>query len=429
MVVQHLPGVHHVALGLAHLLAGLVQDVAQRHHVAVGGGLGRRAGGVEQRGLRVQRIEPAAGLVHALTDEVGREVRAEGLRVLKRVMPLGVGHGAAVEPGVGHFRDPAHLAPARGAVEHDLVDEGAVRIRQVQRFPLPRAVAQLVERAHRFGAATHLATPDRQRRAPVALATDRPVHVVGQPVAVAAVAQVFRVPVDQLAVRSTERVQHLGRGDVPGRLGVVEQRRLAAPAERIRVMNRGVVRQQAPPLQVLKNPGVRVLDKEPEERGAGPGHAALQVHRLEEGQPLPAPQDVVVRAEGRRDVHDPRPLLHRDEVGLHHATPGCGLARTGPPHQAPLLEPGERQAPVAGLVQPFIGDAHQVATGQRLLHRRLTLQGGGHQRLRQDQPLALRPRHHRVLGVRVYREGAVAGQRPGGGGPGEEGGGAGVVAQ
>ena len=103
---DHVPGLDHVALALRHLLALGVEDQAEADAVAV-------AGGVEEQGrLGEQRVEPAAGLVDRLADEVGREALLEQLLVLERVVELGEGHRAAVVPGVDHRLDPAHLAAA-----------------------------------------------------------------------------------------------------------------------------------------------------------------------------------------------------------------------------------------------------------------------------------------------------------------------------
>ena len=64
---------------------------------------------VEKGGRQhVQRVEPAAGLVDVLHDEVGREVLFEALPVLKRVVELGERHGTRLEPAVEHLGYPAH---------------------------------------------------------------------------------------------------------------------------------------------------------------------------------------------------------------------------------------------------------------------------------------------------------------------------------
>ena len=197
---DHVPGLDHVALALRHLLALGVEDQAEADAVAV-------AGGVEEQGrLGEQRVEPAAGLVDRLADEVGREALLEQLLVLERVVELGEGHRAAVVPGVDHRLDPAHLPPALGAVEDDLVDVGAV---QVLGDLAAGALAQLGDRAGAEAAVAVLAgaLPDRQRRAPVAVAGERPVDVVLEPFAEAAVLDVLRVPADRLVVG-----EQLGRG-------------------------------------------------------------------------------------------------------------------------------------------------------------------------------------------------------------------------
>ena len=66
----------------------------------------------EQRADRVQRVEPAARLIHRLADVVGRELLGEDLAVLERIVPLRHRHRAGVEPAVGHFLDAAHRAAA-----------------------------------------------------------------------------------------------------------------------------------------------------------------------------------------------------------------------------------------------------------------------------------------------------------------------------
>ena len=98
--------------------------------VAVADLLGRGLGGVQQGRLGVQGVEPAARLVDGLADEVGGELTVELVLVLEGVVPLGVGHGAAVEPGVGDLGHAAHLAAAAigVAVQGDVVDVGAVEV-------------------------------------------------------------------------------------------------------------------------------------------------------------------------------------------------------------------------------------------------------------------------------------------------------------
>ena len=252
---DHVPGVDDVALALRHLLALGVEDQAEADAVAI-------AGGVEEQGrLGEQRVEPAAGLVDRLADVVGGEALREQLLVLERVVELGEGHRAAVVPGVDHRLDPAHLAPALGAVEDDLVDVGAV---QVLGDLAAGALAQLGDRAGAEAAVAVLAgaLPDRQRRPPVAIAGERPVDVVLEPFAEAAVLDVLGVPADRLVV-GEHPVAGLGGAHVPARLRVVEERRAAAPAVRVGVLVDLLAEEQAAALEVGDQRGghLGVLDE------------------------------------------------------------------------------------------------------------------------------------------------------------------------
>ena len=239
---EHLPGVDDVAAALRHLLALGVEDQAEADAVA-------EAGLVEEQGrLGEQRVEPAAGLVLGLADVVGGEALLEQLLVLERVVELRERHRAAVVPGVDHRLDPAHLPAALLAVEDDLVDVGAV---QVLGDLAPGALAQLGDRAGAEAAVAALpaALPDRQRRPPVAVAGERPVDVALEPFAEAAVLDVLGVPADRLVV-GEHPVADLEVRDVPARLGVVEERRAAAPAVRVGVLVDLLAEEQAAALEV-----------------------------------------------------------------------------------------------------------------------------------------------------------------------------------
>src|SRR5690606_35620253 len=115
-------------------------------------------------------------------------------------------------------------AAVLGAGEGDLVDERAVRVET--RLVPPGQLGQLGERAD-AGEVVLGAAPDGQRGAPVAVAGQRPVDVVGQPVAVPAVLDGVREPVGALVLLQQPVLD--GRGaDVPGRLRVVEHGGVAA---------------------------------------------------------------------------------------------------------------------------------------------------------------------------------------------------------
>ena len=126
-----------------------------------------------------------------------------------------------------------------------VVDVRAVRVLQ----PHAGALLELLEGADDRHVAL-LAAPDRQRRAPVALARERPVDVVLQPAPEAPVLDVLGMPRD-LLVGGEQLVVQLRRREVPRRLGVVEQRRPAAPAVRVGVLVGLGAQQAAAAAQVL----------------------------------------------------------------------------------------------------------------------------------------------------------------------------------
>ena len=77
------------------------------------------SGPVEQgRGQHHERVEPAAGLIQSLRNEIGRKVLFEMLLVLERIVRLGIWHGAALEPAVQHLGDPAEQAAPFAPVYH-----------------------------------------------------------------------------------------------------------------------------------------------------------------------------------------------------------------------------------------------------------------------------------------------------------------------
>jgi hypothetical protein len=129
------------------------------------------------------------------------------------------------------------------------IDVGAVQIDTVQ--AAPHFLLQFRQRADALGIAV-LRYPDRDRRSPVALATHRPVDVVFQPVAEPSFANVLWHPVDQPVVRH-QTILHCGGADVPRAFGVVEEWRIAAPAEGVRVLDAPALQQQAARLQVARD--------------------------------------------------------------------------------------------------------------------------------------------------------------------------------
>ena len=105
------------------------------------------------------------------------------------------------------------------------LDRGAV---------FPRLRAQLLARPDTVLMTAGIADPDRQRRSPVTVPPQRPINIIFEPVAETTVLNMTGVPVDPL-VQLDQPVLEFARPDIPDRPRVVQERRVAAPAERIRM--------------------------------------------------------------------------------------------------------------------------------------------------------------------------------------------------
>ena len=386
-VVEHRPGLHHVALALAHLLALAIEDEPQAHHVAVGRLV------EQQRALGQQRVEPAAGLVERLAHEVGGEPAGQPVLALEGVVVLRERHGARVEPHVGHLGHAVRGAAALAADGH-LVHERPVRVELLAHLH-HGVVAQRLERPDGRDLLAVVAAPERQRRAPVALAADGPVDVALEPAAEAAVLDVLGVPA-HLLVERQHAVAHIGGADVPRRLGVIEQRRGAAPAVRVRVLVGLLAEHPAAALEVGDQLPVGVLHEHAHGLGHLVGEQALAVNRVGGIQPVLARGAHVVLAECRRQVHDSRAVLGGDEVAHHHDVPA-------------------RDVPEWRLVR----STSQVGRRHGALHHGVVADHLGHKRLGHHQSLAIHV-HHRVGGVGIDRCRLIGGKRPRRGGPHQE---------
>ena len=121
----------------------------------------------QKRTDRVKRVKPAARLVHAFGDEVGRERVFEDLLVFKWVMPLRERHRSGIEPNVDEFGNAAHFAAAE-TLQRYIID---VRLVKIERFRQFRAfLAKFVNAADRPLTITRLANPDGQGRSPISVA-------------------------------------------------------------------------------------------------------------------------------------------------------------------------------------------------------------------------------------------------------------------
>ena len=393
LLVKDRPGIDHVAQMLGHLSAVLVLHMPQNQAAFIGRALKHR------RTDRQQAVEPAAGLVDGLADELRREGGLELFLVFKGIMPLGEGHGTRIVPAVDHLFFTAHIAAALGAAQHNAVDIRPVQLRQVDGTDAHRL--ELLHAADHMGVAL-LAGPHGQGRAPVALAGNSPVDHVFNEVAHAAFLDVIGMPVHR-AVVFDKLVSNFGHADEPARAGVVKQGGVTAPAVRVVMGVHLLFKQQAAGREILHDQRIGILHKLASP--GGPLHKfAFDIYRLQEGQAVDAADARVVFAEGRGVMHDARAVSQGDIVvgdNIPALFQGLLLRRI----QRLVLDAREFPA-LDGL---DAGDRGRVLSAEHAFHQRL----GHHEGLSaQAEP--------EVILFLVDAQSHVAGQRPGRGRPGQE---------
>ena len=391
LLVEHRPRIDHVADVLGHLAAFGVLHMT--HHDAVFKGSAFK----QQGGDGFQRVEPAAGLVDGFGDEVGREALLEDFLVFKGIVPLGEGHGAGIVPAVDNVGHAGHGLAALGAGDLNLIHVGTV---QLDLANLGGGhFAQFLLGADYMDVAV-LTAPDGQGSAPVAFAAQTPVMHVLQPGAHAAFLDVVGHPVDG-AVVGHQLVAHFGHLNVPGGAGIVQQGRVAAPAEGIIVGEGNGGKQQAALLEVGQHQLVSVLHEHAGPLGIG-GHAALSIHEVDKGDVVFAAYAVIVLAESGSDMNDAGTIGHGNVVVAYHAPGGLVQLANGKVKQGHVFHAGQFIAGELGSDFGFLITEH-----------------GGNQRLGHDVVLAFHG--EAAVGVAgVHTQGKVAGQGPGGGGPGQQ---------
>ena len=188
-----------------------------------------------------------------------------------------------------------------------------------------------------------------------------------------------------------ELVFELRRPDVPRVERVVEQRRCASPAERIRVQDRLGLVQQTTRLEVVDDQGVGLLDVETGELLDVWQERAIQTHGVGERDALLLAEPQVVDAVQRRRVHDARAFLRRDEIGVDYVV------------SLPLLRDGVRK-------ERLVVETDELAALHGLDERVLAVEHG-QARLGKDQVLVVLFDLD-VGDVVVDRQRHVAGQGP-----------------
>ena len=312
---QGLKGIHGIALGLAHLLSVLILHVAQHNHILIGRLV------KQQGGLCHQGMEPPAGLIHCLGDKLCRKLLLKQLLVLKGIVMLRKGHGPAVKPAVDHLRHPAHGLAAIRAGKGNCINVGAVQLYLGILRP-SAALGQLPAASDGLLAPAALTLPDIQGRTPIAVPGNGPILDVLQPVAEAALANGLRNPVHRIVV-AYQILPHCRLLDVPGLSGIVDQRRITAPAMGILVLEPGGVKEKACLLKILKHHGICLLHKYPGIAGLL-CHLALAIDKLNKGKVILPSHLGVILTEGRRNVNNTGTICHGDIIGAGYKI--CPLA-------------------------------------------------------------------------------------------------------
>ena len=161
------------------------------------------------------------------------------------------------------------------------------------------------------------AAPHGQRRAPVALARERPVDVAAQPVADAPVADVLGVPVD-LARWPRAAGRAASRSRCTTSAWRSRERIARAPAVRVGVLDRLGAQQPPAGAQVLDEVRVGVLDVAARVGADALVVRAVEPHRVDDVQAVLLAEAEVVVAEGDRRVHEAGAVVGGDEVAEQH---------------------------------------------------------------------------------------------------------------
>src|SRR5690606_10080523 len=150
-------------------------------------------------------------------------------------------------------------------------------------------------------------------RSPEALPRQRPVDVVLEPVAETAVAYRLRHPMYGL-VELDHPVLVVRGANVPGVLGVIDDRVAGAPAEGIIVPGRLSPKHETKLFQDADERLVRILEKHPRHRSYFRQEVAVLAYRVHDRQAVGLSQGEIVHAVGRRRMHDPRAIFGADET-------------------------------------------------------------------------------------------------------------------
>src|SRR2546426_4835033 len=185
----------------------------------------------------------------------------------------------------------------------------------------PPALRQLIIGAdHLAMLAIGVALPDVERRPPVAVARQRPIHVVLEPFAETPGAGLRWMPID-LRVDFEHPRFHRRRPDEPGAAGVVDQRRVAAPAVGIAVRIRPGFEPAPLLLQSLDDQAIGFLVGDElalDLRPRRPLERAIRDDGVYECETVLLAGQIVIGAKRRSHVHEAGALVGTDEPAGYH---------------------------------------------------------------------------------------------------------------
>jgi len=132
--------------------------------------------------------------------------------VLKRPVPLGIGHRSTVKPAVNNLRHSFHCATTFWAFVGDRVDIRSVEFNIFRRFR--RFLPELFYRFNCLLVAARITNPDWKRCSPIPFTAYCPVLDFPEPFAKPALLDVLGIPVN-LRVVFKEFVAELAHLDIP----------------------------------------------------------------------------------------------------------------------------------------------------------------------------------------------------------------------
>ena len=208
---------------LGHFAPIFRQDHTIDHHI-----LERRTV-KKSRAEHHKRIKPAARLIQSLGDKIRWKMRVQPLLVLKRIMALCIRHGPALKPAIEHFGYAGQWP--RFSLDNNRIYKMLVDIVKLS----TRAFLQIADRTNTHGLTRLFISPQRKWATPIAIAGNRPIPRIFQPIAKTSRFDMFGHPVD-LRVCTEHLLFNLLNIDKPRRNRPVNQGRLTTPAVGITVV-------------------------------------------------------------------------------------------------------------------------------------------------------------------------------------------------